>query len=59
MDIKACHRYLFSESLSAFTRPGRYGGSFDNRTRLLLGTVDAVPGHHIRPHDFDQPVEHL
>jgi 2,4-dienoyl-CoA reductase-like NADH-dependent reductase (Old Yellow Enzyme family) len=42
VDIKACHRYLFSESLSAFTRPGRYGGSFDNRTRLLLGTVDAV-----------------
>ena len=35
MDIKACHRYLDSELLSAYERPGRYGGSFENRTRLL------------------------
>ena len=34
-DIKCCHRYLNSELLSAYTRPGRYGGSFENRTRLL------------------------
>ena len=39
VDIKCCHRYLNSELLSAFTRPGRYGGSFDNRTRLLRETV--------------------
>lgn len=32
VDIKACHRYLFSELLSAFTREGKYGGSFENRT---------------------------
>ena len=42
VDIKACHRYLASELLSAFDRPGRYGGSFENRTRFLLETVDKV-----------------
>lgn len=35
VDIKACHRYLNSELLSAFNRPGKYGGSLENRTRLL------------------------
>ena len=35
IDIKCCHRYLLSELCSAYERPGRYGGSFENRTRLL------------------------
>ncbi len=35
VDIKHCHGYLFHEFLGAHTRPGRYGGSFENRTRLL------------------------
>lgn len=35
VDIKACHRYLNSELLSAYHRPGKYGGSLENRTRLL------------------------
>ena len=35
VDIKCCHRYLASELLSAWGRPGRYGGSFENRTRLV------------------------
>ena len=35
VDIKCCHRYLNSELLSAYTRSGEYGGSFENRTRLL------------------------
>ena len=39
VDIKSCHRYLISELLAAHTRPGRYGGSFENRTRLLLDVV--------------------
>lgn len=39
VDIKCCHRYLNSELLSAFTREGRYGGSFENRTRLLRESV--------------------
>lgn len=38
-DIKSCHRYLLSEILSAYNREGRYGGSFENRTRLLTGAV--------------------
>jgi 2,4-dienoyl-CoA reductase-like NADH-dependent reductase (Old Yellow Enzyme family) len=42
VDFKSCHRYLISELLAAHTRPGRYGGSFENRTRLLLNTVRRV-----------------
>ena len=38
-DIKCCHRYLNCELLSAYERPGRYGGSFENRTRLLRESV--------------------
>lgn len=35
VDIKHCHGYLLHEFLGAFTRPGEYGGSFENRTRLI------------------------
>ncbi|SMP51204.1 flavin oxidoreductase/NADH oxidase [Anoxynatronum buryatiense] len=42
VDIKACHGYLLCELLSAFERDGRYGGSFENRTRMMLDVVDAV-----------------
>jgi NADPH2 dehydrogenase len=35
VDIKHCHGYLLHEFLSAHTRPGPYGGSFENRTRLI------------------------
>ncbi len=42
VDIKACHRYLISELFSAFDRPGLYGGSFMNRTRLLREAVSAA-----------------
>ena len=35
VDIKHCHGYLLHEFLGAHTRPGPYGGSFENRTRLL------------------------
>lgn len=41
VDIKACHRYLLSELLSAYVRAGRYGGSYENRTRLLKECVQA------------------
>jgi NADPH2 dehydrogenase len=34
VDIKQCHRYLLNELLSARSRPGRYGGSYENRTRF-------------------------
>jgi len=42
VDVKSCHGYLFQELLSAFGREGRYGGSFDNRSRLYLDCVRAV-----------------
>lgn len=38
-DIKSCHRYLLCELLSAYTRPGKYGGSWENRTRMLRETI--------------------
>ncbi len=42
VDIKCCHRYLLSELLSAYQREGAYGGSFENRTRLLRNAVAAA-----------------
>ena len=42
VDVKSCHGYLFQELLSAFDRPGRYGGSFENRTRLYLNCLATV-----------------
>ena len=41
-DVKCCHRYLFSELMSAYTRAGNYGGSFENRSRLYLDSVRAA-----------------
>ena len=42
VDIKHCHGYLLHEFLSAHTRPVPYGGSFENRTRLLREIVAAI-----------------
>ncbi|MBF0199009.1 MAG: flavin oxidoreductase/NADH oxidase [Planctomycetes bacterium] len=42
VDIKACHGYLISEMLSSHTRPGKYGGSFENRTRFLLEVIARI-----------------
>jgi 2,4-dienoyl-CoA reductase-like NADH-dependent reductase (Old Yellow Enzyme family) len=42
VDIKHCHGYLLHEFLSAFTRPGEYGGSFENRTRILREIISAI-----------------
>jgi NADPH2 dehydrogenase len=42
VDIKHCHGYLGHEFLSAHTRPGRYGGSFQNRTRFLREVVEGI-----------------
>ena len=41
VDIKACHRYILSELLSAYVREGRYGGSYENRTRLIKECAQA------------------
>ena len=42
VDMKCCHRYLNSELLSAYERSGRYGGSLENRTRLLRESVQGA-----------------
>jgi NADPH2 dehydrogenase len=42
VDIKHCHGYLGHELLSAHDRPGRYGGSFENRTRFMREVIDGV-----------------
>lgn len=39
VDVKSCHRYLGSELLSAYNRPGEFGGSFENRTRYLRESI--------------------
>ncbi|PYX91446.1 MAG: NADH:flavin oxidoreductase [Acidobacteria bacterium] len=42
VDIKHCHGYLGHEFLSAHTRSGKYGGSFENRTRFLREVVQGI-----------------
>lgn len=42
VDIKHCHGYLGHELLSGYDRPGRFGGSFENRTRFLSEIVAGV-----------------
>ncbi len=42
VDVKHCHGYLGHEFLSAVQRPGRYGGSFENRTRFLRDVVAGI-----------------
>jgi len=42
VDIKHCHGYLGHEFLSARSRPGRYGGSFENRTCFLREIVEGI-----------------
>ncbi len=42
VDVKHCHGYLGHEFLTAFDRPGPYGGSFENRTRFLREVVAGI-----------------
>jgi len=42
VDVKHCHGYLGHEFLTAYTRPGPYGGSFENRTRFLREIVAGI-----------------
>ena len=42
VDIKHCHGYLLHEFLSAFTRSGKFGGSFENRTRILREIIMGI-----------------
>ena len=48
VDVKSCHGYLLHEFLSARSRPGKFGGCFEGRTRLLRTIItrirDEIPG---------------
>jgi len=64
VDVKACHGYLGHEFLSAYSRPGPYGGDFAGRTRfmreIIQGIRAACPGLMIgvRISIFDMPPHH-
>lgn len=48
VDIKTTHGYLLNELLGATTREGRYGGSLENRTRMIkniIGKIRAALGN--------------
>jgi len=51
VDIKCAHGYLLHELLGAKQRPGPYGGSFENRTRLFReiaqGIAQTSPNLHL------------
>jgi NADPH2 dehydrogenase len=42
IDLKVTHGYLLSELMGAKTRPGRYGGSLENRTRFIRNVIAKV-----------------
>jgi len=42
VDMKAVHGYLVAELLGARRREGRYGGSYENRTRFLKNCVSGM-----------------
>ena len=61
VDVKACHGYLLHEFLSARVRPGRFGGDFEGRTRILRTIVARIRDEHpdlmvgVRLSAFDVP----
>ena len=42
VDAKACHGYLGHELLGATTRPGKYGGSLENRMRFITNLIQSI-----------------
>jgi NADPH2 dehydrogenase len=42
VDVKTCHGYLLHEFLSARRRPGRFGGGFEGRTRVLQTIIERI-----------------
>ena len=42
VDFKHCHGYLLHELLGARARAGKYGGSLENRTRLMRNVIDGI-----------------
>ncbi len=42
IDIKSCHGYLVNEIFASRNREGKYGGSFENRTRFVLEVIEKI-----------------
>jgi len=42
VDVKHCHGYFGHELLSAVSRPGKYGGTLQNRTRFLRNIITGI-----------------
>ncbi len=42
IDLKVVHGYLLSELMGAKRRPGRYGGSLENRTRFIRNVIGKI-----------------
>jgi NADPH-dependent glutamate synthase beta subunit-like oxidoreductase/2,4-dienoyl-CoA reductase-like NADH-dependent reductase (Old Yellow Enzyme family) len=42
VDIKSCHGYLINELFGCRDRKGKYGGSFENRTRFPLEVIGKI-----------------
>lgn len=42
VDVKHCHGYLLHELLTAYDRPGPYGGDLAGRTRFVQRVVDGI-----------------
>ncbi len=42
VDVKSCHGYLLHEFLSARVRPGKFGGDFEGRSRLLRTIIGRI-----------------
>lgn len=61
VDIKSCHGYLLHEFLSAYDRPGDYGGDLAGRSKLLTDIISGVRsecpdlGIGVRLSVFDRP----
>ena len=64
VDVKHCHGYLGHEFLSAFTRPGKFGGDLHGRTQFMREIIGRIrhecPGLMIgvRLSVFDRPPYH-
>ena len=56
VDIKHCHGYLLHELLTAYDRPGRYGGDLAGRTRFLRTVVAGIRDAGTRARDRRAPV---
>ena len=42
VDVKICHEYILRELLAAYNRPGKYGGSFENRARATFDIIHGI-----------------